>query len=349
MSRFDRRMIRLIIALSLLLLAVGLWATSNTKEGAMVKPGLLYLVSGPTEETYVWQWKAETSQKREIAKLPGFVQAQASVTKSGYAIYPVRRPDGGYDLWQVSVKHHRTELRLDCAPDNCIAVAPSPDDRGIIYTRVTKGQPTLWWLPDGSTETNPLFEADTLAGHYASWSPEGTELAYYDPAGQVCILDFSVLSKTLCVKALTDSPAVWSPDGSMLLITDGRLERGFASHILRLNVNSGEFIDLSTGFGVEDDAPAWSPDGEWIAFRRKTAGTAMGKQLWVMRADGNEARALTNDTASHYGPPIWSTDGKALLATRYREGTSGIWTISRASGSAKLFIPDGYSPNWLGP
>jgi len=135
----------------------------------------------------------------------------------------------------------------------------------------------------------------------------------------------------------------------MLLITDGRLERGFASHILRLNVNSGEFIDLSTGFGVEDDAPAWSLDGEWIAFRRKTAGTAMGKQLWVMRADGNKARALTNDTASHYGPPIWSTDGKALFATRYREGTSGIWTISRASGSAELFIPDGYSPNWLGP
>ena len=349
MSRFDRRMIRSIIVLGLLLLAIGLWAALNTEESASVNPVLLYLVADPTGETYVWQWKAETSQKLEIARLPGFVQAQAPVTRSGDIIYSVRRPDGGYDLWKVSVKHNRTQLRLTCAPDNCIAVAPSPDDRGIIYTRVAEGQPTLWWLPEGSTETNPLFEADTLAGNYASWSPEGTELAYYDPAGQVCILDVSALSQTLCAKALMDSPAIWSPDGSMVLITDGRLERGFASHILRLNVNSGELTDLSTVFGVEDDAPAWSPDGKWIAFRRKTAGTAMGKQLWVMRADGNESRALTNDTASHYGPPLWSADGKALLATRHREGTSSIWTISRASGDAELLIPNGYYPHWLTP
>jgi Tol biopolymer transport system component len=348
MSRFDRLTLAVVAGLSVLLLSLVLWAFQTAPKPFETQSMWLYLVATASGETQVWQWNQATQETRQIAQLPGLVLEYAPIPHSARVIYPVERTDGGHDLWWVDVRHQRARQWLDCAPDDCRAVAPAPDGQSIVYTRVITGTPTLWWADLDVSETKPLFEEASVYGHYAAWSPDGARLAYVDSTGEVCIADLEGATDTLRIPALTEAPPVWSPDGTMLLVTDMRFEAGFTNHILCVDVTSGKFIDLSATFGVEDDAPVWLPDGQWIAFRRRAAGTAMGKQVWIMRVDGSSSHALTADTASHYGPPVWVEDGKTLLVTRHTADIEEIWAISIRGAKATLIMPEGYLPHRLG-
>ncbi len=347
MTRFDRTAAAVIAALSVLLLSIVLWETWRPRDAPRSAVTLLYLFATPSGETEVWELDWATSETRHVGRLPGWVLNHALLVDEARVVYPVERADGGHDLWVVDISARREQRWLACAPDDCLAPALSPDGRGLVYTRIIGGVPQLWWAQHGSTDTTPLFQDAVSTGHYAAWSPDGTALAYVEPGGQLCIIEFDGSREMLCVAALMEATPLWSPDGLALLVTDMRLEAGFANHIWRVDVTSGKFVDLSNTFGVEDDAPVWSPDGQWIAFRRKAAGTAMGKQIWLMRSDGSDVRAVTTDVSSHYGPPVWMPDGETLLAARYQADERGIWAISTVSDQAELVVPDGYLPHIL--
>lgn len=344
MSSFDRRVIVAVVGLTVLLLGMALWVTRQGREDEASRPTLLYVVGTSTADSEVWQWDWERRQARRVAQLPGAVLERAEVPGTGQVVYPVERMDGGRDLWLVDVHGRSARRWLDCAPDDCSAPAADPEGRGIVYTRISEGAATLWQVAYDSGVTAPLFGEETVPGHHAAWSPDGSRLAYTDPGGRVCVVGLESTFEPLCVGAVMESAPVWSPDGEVVLVTDLRLESGAANHILAVDAASGTFVDLSDASGVEDDAPAWSPDGEWIAFRRRVAGTAMGKQLWVMRADGRDARPLTSDTASYYGPPVWGVDGETLLVTRHAADSREIWEFSTASATGMPIVSGGYLP-----
>jgi TolB protein len=347
MSRYNQAVVAIITGLSVLLLSIAMVSGCRSQDDPRPSSTLLYLSVVPSGESEVRELNWETGDDVQVVQLPGRVLSAASLVNEGHVIYPVMRADGGHDLWLVDLLRRRAQLWLACEPDDCPAVAPSPDGRGVVYARVTGGAPSLWWAQLASTDTSLMFQEAASPGHHPAWSPDGSRLAYVDPTGQVCIADLGGTSDVRCVLAMMEAAPVWSPDGSALLVTDMRLETGFANHILWVDVASGLFVDLSAAFGVEDDAPAWSPDGQWIAFRRQSAGTAMGKQIWLMRADGSDVRALTTDVASYHGPPIWMADGETLLTARYMADERGIWAISTVTGQATLVVPDGYLPHGL--
>ncbi len=346
MPRFDRLMTGVIAGLSALLLGLALWATLGARDAAL-PPGFLYLVAA-SDETQVWHLAWDTLDTQPIAQLPGSVVESAVLPGAERVVYPVARVDGGHDLWLLDATTRRARLWLDCAPDDCLAVASAPEGCGAVYTRVVDGQPVLWQFACAAAAPQPLFATPGAQGHYASWSPDGTRLAYLDSGRRLCIVDVTGVAETLCLASQATALPVWSPDGAHLLITEIRIETGFASHLVRVDVVSGEFVDLSNVYGVEDDAPAWSPDGQWIAFRRQAAGAAVGKQLWLMRADGSEAHALTADAPTHYGPPVWTADGAMLVFSCHRfDRDPTIQAVAIASATFQTLVSNGYRPHRL--
>jgi Tol biopolymer transport system component len=138
-------------------------------------------------------------------------------------------------------------------------------------------------------------------------------------------------------------------------MTDVRFQDGQGyTHLLRLDLESGQLIDL-TGDGTAGDSWAsWSPQGEWVAVVRTEYGTSQistGDQIWIMRSDGSEAHPVTDDSNVIHGLPIWSPDGNYLLIQQYSlmeaSAQSELWLLNVETQERQKLTVVGSSPAWL--
>ncbi len=84
---------------------------------------------------------------------------------------------------------------------------------------------------------------------------------------------------------------VWSPDGTRLLVQDGR-----TLATIRPDGKSRRTITTLTvdAMGnLEDPQPAWSPDGNWVIFCQLRTGSLGRSDIWVVGADGRSLHRLT--------------------------------------------------------
>jgi TolB protein len=130
-----------------------------------------------------------------------------------------------------------------------------------------------------------------------SWSPDGRTIAFarvnpksYQSGIWLVRPDGSRLRRILIgVKNATDP--VWSPDGTHLLVEDGRTlyrVRPDGSGLRRIAQLSGDARGA-----IEDPQPAWSPDGRSIVFCQMRVGALGRSDLWTVRSDGTGLRRLT--------------------------------------------------------
>lgn len=95
-------------------------------------------------------------------------------------------------------------------------------------------------------------------------------------------------------------------------------------------------------------APTWSPAADRIAF---LVGQDRGETLHVGAADGGEAQAT--DLTGELSAPSWTPDGDRLLALNHDQGTTTLWSVDAASGTARqLQLPplpaEGRAPAAIG-
>jgi dipeptidyl aminopeptidase/acylaminoacyl peptidase len=112
----------------------------------------------------------------------------------------------------------------------------------------------------------------------------------------------------------------FSPDGMSFLCTAFGV---FHSYIARIDMETGEAVNLSGEIESDEGFPAWSPDGTQIVFTSRRDGN---NELYLMKADGSEVTRLTRSAGDDFGAS-WSPDGAQIAFVSDRNGRPGEYAV----------------------
>jgi Tol biopolymer transport system component len=154
---------------------------------------------------------------------------------------------------------------------------------------------------------------------WPSWSPDGRQIAFVRQ-GDV----FLVSPLGGAERRVTESlgRAVWTPDGSALLVT--LKTSPYARSIFLISLANGEKRRLTfpNDMSPGDRDGAVSPDGQTVAFSRGVQAA----DIYVVPIAGGEARRLTNDHRDILGL-AWTPDGREVVFSSRRTGWIRLWRV----------------------
>jgi Tol biopolymer transport system component len=203
---------------------------------------------------------------------------------------------------------------------------------------------TIWVVNQDGTGRRALISSpDYLDG--LVWARDGRHLAYWAWSGGQATERMSLMvadadgngSRALFDNGVTAAPPiVWSPDGTMIAIDDGKAPKSTTS-----------VIDATTGAVIlthEGGMPTWSPDSSRLAI---VAGPKA--ELQIIGLDG----VVEMTMGQGVGSGDWSPDGKHIaFATNARNYTHNMFVVDVADGT-QHDITDGtevsrrrLSPQW---
>jgi dipeptidyl aminopeptidase/acylaminoacyl peptidase len=328
-------------------------------------PQLIYLWpnDGPAE---LYTLDPETGDIQQLTRTAHGILDYSASADGTYLFYSAMTATGGSDLF-IFDRLSGTQNRLvDCSPDSCESPRSSPDGALLTYQRLilSPGQPEraeiqLRSLGASSPNTATLARLGEPS-RVLAWSPDRA-LLYYDPGLQAFILYDLTGGSAQRFPNLAGTPGDWAPQGEAYMAPeiDDTLAEDAAplaqpSHIQRLDVETGEVIDLLAGGDTENADPVFSPDGNTVAFARRYLDARRwtpGRQLWLMAPDGSGVRPLTDEPLFTHTDFTWRPDGLLLAYTRFNQVTltdpPEIWTIDPGGGPPLRLVIGGYDPQWI--
>jgi Tol biopolymer transport system component len=193
----------------------------------------------------------------------------------------------------------------------------------------------------------PALESRRVEDWGASWSPDGTRIAFTRTAwpagaehtgvgndfGRSAIYVFDLahggLRRVSLLSHTGDLPlgVTWSPDGRRLAYLgesgwsyapdDLGLSHGCAGlHVTNADGTDDRTLVAASRFHdggcIGIWTPAWSPDGRSIAFSRSTRHFGGGMDLYLISPDGKDLHRLTHQPNLMNHSPTWSPDGNRI-------------------------------------
>lgn len=222
-----------------------------------------------------------------------------------------------------------TTTALPVASGTC----PTVDRDRILFHR-TYQDPPRWHVFAVNDDGSCLRQLTTGDAHVlnwgASWSPDGTQIAFVRKDAGVIIANADGSNEQLVMKETKVQPSAahtdWSPDGRLLAI-------GREDGVWVLNVTSGAAFNLAEG--INNINPNWSPDGNQVVYWASEEGAVK-----IVNADGTGRRTLADKAAF----PDWSSTNRIVMQREAKIVTM------RPDGSDVRTLPvDGDvvgMPNW---
>jgi hypothetical protein len=162
----------------------------------------------------------------------------------------------------------------------------------------------------------------------ATWSPDGSSLAYMDGYKRFVVVDVEgrIHRDVRGAHNSGFSHLVWSPDSRRLASV------AYWGNTSWLSVTTADFTSGRTiveGGGIGQ--PSWSPDGARILY-------SMSSAAYVVDSNGANKRKLVERAAE----PVWSPDGgKLAYVGLASDGTRVNLTVSQADGSDPHTLAEG--------
>ena len=201
----------------------------------------------------------------------------------------------------------------------------SPDGSKVVYRLYADEGPTgLFKMdPDGSDKVQLTFGTGAMD---ASWSPDGTKIAYGDIwDGNIYVMDAdgSNVRKVTNFSGVGNYGAMpqWTPDGESLTYIRGSAQ---APYIPGCGRTAGiEAVDLdgtntrmlvdAQGSGIVTNE-AFSPGGKMLYVKSAVSNCDV-RHLYTANADGSGETAI----AAVDGHSDWSPDGSQIVFTRFQQ------------------------------
>jgi Tol biopolymer transport system component/imidazolonepropionase-like amidohydrolase len=243
-------------------------------------------------------------------------------------VRPVISPDGAKvafaaanDIWVMPIGGAAENITKDRFLDT--DPAWSPDGTKLVYSSDKGGSLLQLWIRDLATGQERQLTRLTTQPQGATWSNDGTKIAFFDVDGMwrrapVSVVDVATGTVTRIHDALfSPGTPTWSPDGARVAVAmvssySTRYREG-TNQVLTMSSTGGDdkwyapepnlSIDSRGGGGV-----VWSPDGT------KMAGIYEGLlNVWPVAKSGEPLgppRRVSTDMAHS---PSWTGDSKRLL------------------------------------
>jgi TolB protein len=226
----------------------------------------------------------------------------------------------------------------------------SPDGRQILFTHESQGRLEVWLMDaEGGNAHAIATDGINLA---ASWSPDGTMIAYahaprFGTGLKIWIANVDGTHRRPLTGAtasdVDENVPRWSPDSRRLVFTSNRRGGRYeiwtadAANGGNLRVLTSAYFDAAFQATIEQKVPAWSPDGRHIAFWAGVEATdprpSLPRAVWVMNADGSEQKRLVGGD-----DPNWSPDGAAIIHSTSEGGSPALGAVDRDGTSPRILF-----------
>jgi Tol biopolymer transport system component len=119
-------------------------------------------------------------------------------------------------------------------------------------------------------------------------------------------------------------------------------------HIILVDADGRQAVDISAGLEVDEGRPAWHPSGELLAVPRSTTGA--GKQLFLISPAGEELAQLSDDPVYNHTALAWSPDGRylAFMVLPRADGSSNptVMLYDAQTGDIEAVAEGAFLPGW---
>ncbi len=277
------------------------------------------------------------------------IQLAKEVSSRGWIAYAARGESGTWDLFLMRPDGSERRNITNTADYEEGGPRFSPDGKRLLYRRFAKGaiiNHDLWGFQGelmiaDAEGSNPVQIGVDREFPWASWSPDGKQIACLTPKGiQIVDLQTRAVVRELPRKGIYQQ-LFWSPDGQWFC---GVANARIMWTVVRMNAQTG---DLNIVQEFQSCTPDWFPDSNRIIFPSRPAGQdGYGfTQLWMSDGDGKEARMIYGEDGYHIYGGALSPDGRYVLFTRCADDGGG----SEQSGAPICVMRMENAPAIAGP
>ena len=207
------------------------------------------------------------------------------------------------------------------------------------------GYPVRYWDHDLGPDAPRLFavEGAPLAKESADESADGGAASITEPGPDV---EHGTRDLTPdAAKSLVNSSVDLAPDGSFLISSWARPVRAQRrSHLVRIDVSTGERNVLVLDEDGDLSSPVISPDGRLVAYLRESISTpdrAPNVTVWTVSVDGGTPQQIAPDWDRGAGELAWLPGSSELLLVADEAGHAPVFRVGLSDAEPHRLTQDG--------